>query len=99
MELGARVCGARRSRCPNARSRAWCPSSGQVVVAPRAPKGSRQRFEDTDRFARGRIVAALAGGAALPADLGAERLERALSGLERDGLVVRDEDGAIQLPG
>ena len=98
MELGARVCGARRVLCPECPAGAWCPSSGQVVVAPRAPKGSRQRFEDTDRYARGRIVAALAGGAALPADLGAERLERALSGLERDGLVVRGSDGAARLP-
>ena len=47
------------------------------------------RFEDTDRWVRGRVVAALAAGDALPA-VEAERLERALQGLVRDGLVQRD---------
>jgi A/G-specific adenine glycosylase len=57
------------------------------------------RFEDTDRYARGRVVAALAAGEALPEWLGAARLERALGGLERDGLVVRERGGAVRLPG
>jgi A/G-specific adenine glycosylase len=56
------------------------------------------RFEETDRYARGRIVAALAAGEGLPPGLGGERTERALGGLVRDGLVVRDADGA-RLPG
>ena len=98
MELGARVCGARRVACGACPAQPWCPSDGQVVVAPRAAKGSRPRFEDTDRYARGRVVAALAGGEALPAHLGEERLERALAGRERDGLVVRGGDGAARLP-
>ena len=63
----------------------------------RARRGARQRFEDTDRFARGRIVAALAAGEGLPGGLGEERTERALAGLERDGLVVREGD-AVRLP-
>ena len=99
MELGARVCGARRVTCAACPAQPWCPSDGRVVVAPRAAKGSRPRFEDTDRYARGRVVAALAGGEALPEHLGEERLERALAGLERDGLVVRGADGAARLPG
>ena len=49
------------------------------------------RFEDTDRWVRGRVVAALAAGEALP-HVEEERLERALSGLVRDGLVQRDGD-------
>jgi A/G-specific adenine glycosylase len=99
MELGAMVCGARRVACDVCPAEPWCPSAGQVVVAPRAAKGSRPRFEDTDRFARGRVVAALAAGSPLPADLGAERLDRALVALSRDGLVVRDADGTVRLPG
>jgi A/G-specific adenine glycosylase len=99
MELGATVCGSRRASCGQCPAGPWCPSAGQVVIAPRAAKGSRPRFEDTDRYARGRVVAALAGGEPLPEGLGAERLERALAGLERDGLVVRAEDGAARLPG
>jgi A/G-specific adenine glycosylase len=53
------------------------------------------RFEDTDRWVRGRVVAALAAGEALP-DIEARRLERALNGLVRDGLVQRDGD-AVRL--
>jgi A/G-specific adenine glycosylase len=53
------------------------------------------RFEDTDRWVRGRVVAALAAGEALP-DIEARRLERALNGLIRDGLVQRDGD-AVRL--
>jgi A/G-specific adenine glycosylase len=58
------------------------------VPSPRRRRGA-ERFEDSDRWARGRIVAALVAGDPLPA-LAPERLERALAGLERDGLVVRD---------
>jgi A/G-specific adenine glycosylase len=97
MDLGATVCTARRPRCGGCPVAGWCPSAGDVPVAP-AVRGPRTRFEDTDRYARGRIVAALAAGEALPAGLGGERTERALAGLVRDGLVVRDSDG-VRLPG
>ena len=96
MDLGATVCTARRARCEACPVARLCPSEG-VVAAPVARGGPRQRFEDTDRFARGRIVAALAAGEALPGGLGEERTERALAGLVRDGLVVRDGD-AVRLP-
>jgi A/G-specific adenine glycosylase len=96
MDLGATICTARRARCEVCPVARLCPSEG-AVAAP-VPRGApRRRFEDTDRFARGRIVAALAAGDALPGDLGAERTERALAGLVRDGLVVRDGD-AVRLP-
>jgi A/G-specific adenine glycosylase len=75
---------------------AWCASAGAASPAARA-SAPRPRFEETDRYARGRIVAALLEGAALP-PLEPERLERALSGLARDGLIVRDETGAPALP-
>jgi A/G-specific adenine glycosylase len=96
MELGATVCTARAPRCDACPVAAWCASAG-APAAPASTGGSRPRFEDTDRYARGRIVAALLEGAALPA-LEPERLERALAGLARDGLVVRDATGAPALP-
>jgi A/G-specific adenine glycosylase len=98
MDLGATVCTARRPRCEACPlACGWtppAPASG-TAAAPRRP---RTRFEDTDRYVRGRVVAALAAGAAPPAGVGEERLERALAGLERDGLVVRDRGGAVRLP-
>ncbi len=59
------------------------------------PRG--ERFEDSDRWARGRLLAALVAGGE-PPELAEERRERALAGLERDGLIVRDAAGAPSLP-
>jgi A/G-specific adenine glycosylase len=94
MDLGATVCTARRPRCEVCPLTS-CPSRGRVAEAPRGSRRS-PRFEDTDRFARGRIVAALAAGTPLPA-LKRERLDRVLAGLERDGLVVRS-GSQVRLP-
>jgi A/G-specific adenine glycosylase len=97
MELGATVCTARTPAC-EACPAASCRSRGHEPVAP-APRraGERVRFEETDRYVRGRIVAALVAGAPLPDGFEPERLERALAGLARDGLVERD--GAdVRLP-
>jgi A/G-specific adenine glycosylase len=90
MELGATFCSARAPRCDDCPAAPWCASRGRVVIAPRAPAGRAPRFEETDRWLRGRIVAALSAGTELPAGIEAVRLERALAGLERDGLVERD---------
>jgi A/G-specific adenine glycosylase len=97
MELGARICTARAPACGACPAAAWCASRGRVVVAPRAARGPAPRFEETDRWLRGRIVAALAAGDPLPAGIEPARLERALAGLERDGLVERDGSG-VGLP-
>jgi A/G-specific adenine glycosylase len=96
MELGATVCAARLPRCGACPVAAWCASAGAPAAPPPAT-APRTRFEETDRYARGRIVAALLEGKALP-ELAPERLERALAGLARDGLVVRDAAGAPALP-
>jgi A/G-specific adenine glycosylase len=97
MDLGATICTARRPRCAACPVAGHCPSAGAVAAPePRRP-AARERFEDTDRYARGRIVAALAAGEELPGGLGEERTARALAGLERDGLVVRD-GSAARLP-
>ncbi len=94
MELGATVCGAREARCGACPVATWCASRGAVRIAPRAPAGTRERFGDSNRWVRGRIVAALAAGEDLPDGIAAERLEPALAGLVRDGLVVCDGAGA-----
>jgi len=87
IELGALVCRARAPRC------AACPFEAHCAWEADAPgaRPSGVRFEDTDRWVRGRIVAALAAGRALP-EVEPERLERALAGLVRDGLIRRDGD-------
>jgi A/G-specific adenine glycosylase len=93
MELGATVCTARAPRCDACPVANGCAGPGDP--APR--NGKPERFEDTDRYARGRVVAALAAGDPLP-DLPAERLHRAIDTLERDGLIERDA-GGVRLPG
>jgi A/G-specific adenine glycosylase len=89
IELGATVCTARAPRCDRCPLRDGCDGPGEPAVATGPP---RERFEDTNRFVRGRVVAALACGAPLP-DVEPRRLATALSGLERDGLVVRGDSG------
>jgi A/G-specific adenine glycosylase len=91
MELGATICRPRAPRCGDCPVARGC--SGPRELPRRAPQ---PRFEDTDRWARGRILAALLEGSEPPVD-GARR-ERALAGLERDGLVVRGPDGHVKLP-
>jgi A/G-specific adenine glycosylase len=91
IELGALVCRARAPRCGECPFEAACAWDGDEVVE-RAPA---VRFEDTDRWVRGRVVAALAAGEELPA-VESERLERALDGLVSDGL-IRREGGAVRL--
>jgi A/G-specific adenine glycosylase len=98
MELGARLCTARAPRCGDCPAAPWCPSRGRVAAPPRPPRAPQPRFEDTDRWARGRIIAALAAGEALPTQIAGDRLARVVMGLERDGLVERGPTG-VGLPG
>ena len=98
MELGATVCRPRAPRCGDCPVRDGCATRAAGGPAPAPRRRGAERFEDSDRWARGRIVAALLAGAPLPASLTAERRERALAGLERDGLVVRSRDGSVALP-
>jgi A/G-specific adenine glycosylase len=85
MELGATVCTARAPRCDA------CPLAAGCEGPEPAParRGAPERFEDSNRWVRGRVVAALAAGQGLPGDIAAERLEPALQGLLRDGLIRR----------
>jgi A/G-specific adenine glycosylase len=100
MELGAVVCRAREAACSACPVAEHCASAGAVVVAPRGRAGDgvrRERFEDSNRWVRGRIVEALAAGTELPEGIELGRLERAIASLVADGLVVRDGD-ALTLP-
>jgi A/G-specific adenine glycosylase len=65
---------------------------------PARERGTAVRFEDTSRWARGRVVASLARGEGLPRDVPAARLRAAVRALERDGLVVPGEDGIPRFP-
>jgi A/G-specific adenine glycosylase len=94
MELGATVCTARAARCGDGCPAApWCASRGRVAAPKAVRGGKRERFEDSNRWVRGRVVAALAAGEHPPADIDPQRLERAIEGLIRDGLVSRDPGG------
>jgi A/G-specific adenine glycosylase len=89
MELGATICTARAPRCGECPLREGCGGPGEA--APRR-RGS-ERFEDSNRWVRGRIVTALAAGEEVPRDVAPERLEPALQGLLRDGLIRRTAAG------
>lgn len=97
MDLGATVCTARAPRCGTCPLEG-CRSRGALRAEGRSKsRHGRQPFVETDRYVRGRVVAALAAGRGLPSGFAPDRLERALAGLERDGLVVRD-GGVARLP-
>ncbi|MGI8624394.1 MAG: hypothetical protein ACR2NB_13145 [Solirubrobacteraceae bacterium] len=95
MELGATLCTARRPRCGECPVSATCAAAaaGGPAVPGRARPGTRPRFEDSSRYLRGRVVAALLAGEPLP-----DGAERVLGGRERDGLVVRDAGGHFAVP-
>lgn len=97
MELGATFCTARSPNCEPCPAGPWCRSRGQAIAA-RGRRAPRERFEESDRWARGRVVASLAAGEGLPEGIAGERLARVLAALERDGLVER-RGSEVGLPG
>jgi A/G-specific adenine glycosylase len=101
MELGATVCTPRKPRCDGCPVKPGCEThatGGVPVHAPAAKRRPAERFEDSDRYARGRVIAALIAGERPPDWLGPARLARALEGLVRDGLIVREAGGRVRLP-
>lgn len=116
MDLGAGICTARAPKCLLCPLRAGCAAAPvdatQLARLQRAkPRAPRTRFEETRRYARGRIVdhlRALAPGhaislldlhAALQPALGArdaQELADLVAALERDG-VVRCADEEVRL--
>jgi A/G-specific adenine glycosylase len=84
MELGATVCRAREARCEACPVAATCASAFAVPIPPRRRRGA-PRFEDTERYARGRVLAAHLHGT--EDGLDPERRERARASLVQDGLL------------
>lgn len=105
MELGQTVCTARAPRCaecPIAAACAWRAAGYPEYAGPRA--ATQKRYEGSDRQVRGIVLRELRGSEIpVPRDAldalwpDAAQLERAVAGLERDGLVLRDGD-ALTLP-
>src|SRR4051794_22735177 len=62
MELGATVCRPRRPACGGGPPRRGCGGRDAVPAAPAPRRGAREPFEATDRWARGRLLAALVAG-------------------------------------
>ena len=91
MEFGAVVC---TSRAPACRA---CPLAQQCDWVPGPRRTRTQAYEGTDRQARGAVLAALREGPCHDFDWpDRDQLQRALTGLQADGLIVRD--GAWLLP-
>jgi len=95
MELGATVCRPRTPDCAACPISTACASQGRTH-APRPAGRAGSRFEDSDRYARGRILHALVHGTP-PPRLEPARRTRAEQGLIRDGLAVRTPEG-LKLP-
>lgn len=107
MELGALVCSARRpacGQCPAAFSCAWF-AAGRPAPAGAAPRPG-QRWQGTDRQARGALLAVLRRefGPVPAAQLAQAwpdepQRSRCLDSLLADGLVAATGDGSYELPG
>jgi A/G-specific adenine glycosylase len=95
IDLGAEVCRARNPRCGECPVRSSCAWANGVRPAP-APQAKTPRFEDTTRYARGRVVQVLRRVDGLTkttlaeqSGLSRHRLDDALRTLEDDGLIAR----------
>ncbi|MCX7618085.1 A/G-specific adenine glycosylase [Tepidiforma sp.] len=106
MDLGALVCTARNPACGACPLAAGCRWRRDGQPPPRAAaKRLAPRFEQTARYARGRIIDRLRSGPAAEDELRAmlpaghrPRLAGYLAALERDGLAVPIGSGAWALP-
>jgi A/G-specific adenine glycosylase len=107
MDLGATVCRSRVPECGGCPLKAACAWRAAGCPEGRIRSQRAGKFEETARFARGRIVDALRGAGALSAaELGAllPPLHRTgvagyLEALARDSVVVCSAEGAWSLPG
>jgi A/G-specific adenine glycosylase len=109
IDLGAEVCRARNPRCGGCPLRQMCAWSNGVRPAS-MPRAKTPRFEDTTRFARGRVVQVLRAEEHIGltelvkrAGLSRARAFDAIASLERDGLIERRGRrvalGAFSAPG
>src|SRR5699024_3474767 len=104
MDLGAQVCTARSPQCdvcPIADRCRWRGNGGTDPAARSAARPRPQgRFEDSDRFHRGRLVDAMRDGPVGRGDVptaarlseDTPRCDRIVAALVRDGLAVWDGD-------
>jgi A/G-specific adenine glycosylase len=105
MELGAVICVARTPRCADCPITSQCAWRAAGSPADEAPARRSQKYEGTDRFVRGLILAELR---AVPDPVPASRVDllwhlpeqrdRALASLLADGLVARHGAGHYTLP-
>lgn len=105
MELGQTICTARDpacDRCPVATGCAWL-AAGKPGAEKRTTRP--QKYQGTDRYVRGLIMARLREGSATTAELralwpsDAIQLDRALDSLVTDGLVDPSGQARFALPG
>lgn len=105
MELGAIVCTARAPRCDDCPLQTLCAwrAAGYPEYTGAKPRG-QARFEGSDRQVRGIVLREIrtADIPVIESELAtlwpdAAQLDRAVHGLERDGLIVR-VDGGYELP-
>jgi A/G-specific adenine glycosylase len=94
IDLGAEVCRARNPRCDECPLRRMCAWSDGLRPQVK-PRAKAPRFEDTSRYARGRVVQALRGGSRTrdgllaTTALSRARLVEALRTLEDDELISK----------
>jgi A/G-specific adenine glycosylase len=107
MELGALVCTKRSpscAACPVVGLCSWRGVGDDPAVGSAAVSAPQGRFEGSDRQLRGRLVDAMRAGPVKRQEVAlvvghedAERIERIVAGLVRDGLAVED-GGRLRLP-
>jgi A/G-specific adenine glycosylase len=126
MDYGARVCTS-RPKCGECVVSRWCASRARhsratvtmaaeervaYVVRPPRSKKAAERFEDSARYARGRIVdalrtvppgdaiavRALRASIPLPAGVDDDIFDSYIDALARAGLLVRRKRGCVSLP-
>jgi A/G-specific adenine glycosylase len=106
MELGALICTARRPACDACPLRGDCAWLRAGRPASTEQRPAPQRYEGTDRQARGVLLAlsrehseGLPAAVLIAACPDREQGRRALSGLIADGLIVPTGHGRLGLPG
>jgi A/G-specific adenine glycosylase len=110
LDVGARLCRARRPRCgacPLAAECVWRLAGTPEPDPARRPRSGRPAYRGSDRQARGRLIEALrrapVADAALPAVMGLsaepERARRLLDRLMQEGLVSRRGSRLVLGPG
>ena len=119
MDFGAMVCTAKRPRCEECPVKKMCAwyrnqmqnsklKSQNYNAKVKTPE-KRERFEETDRYFRGRIVDALRGSSFSTESLreylemrhglsSRERFDRLISNLGSDGLIKVDSSRHVSLP-